>query len=90
MRGLPFAMTGGSLFAHMVREARQDRRRNSICRCCGARIPIHPDRPEQRVRCPLCLRVQHVRPEEETAWRLTATAAEALRRTRSWIRWVGP
>jgi len=52
-------------------------------------MPIYPDRPEQRVRCPSCLRVQRVSPEEETPWRLTASAAEALRRTRSWIRWIG-
>jgi len=52
-------------------------------------MPIQPDRPEQRVRCPSCLRVQHVTPEEEPPWRLTASAAEALRRTRSWIRWIG-
>ena len=89
MRCLPFAMTGGALFTQVLREARQDNRRTSLCRCCGARMPIYPDRPEQRVRCPSCLRVQRVSPEEETPWRLTASAAEALRRTRSWIRWIG-
>jgi hypothetical protein len=89
MRSLPFAMTGGALFTQLIREARQDNRRNTLCRCCGARIPIQPDRSEQRVRCQSCLRVQRVSSEEETPWRLTAGAAEALRRTRSWVRWIG-
>lgn len=90
MRCLPISMAGGPLLAQVIREARQDTRFNGRCRRCGAHMPVRPDRPKQRVRCPSCLRVQDVEPrEEETPWRLTASAAEALRRTRSWIRWVG-
>lgn len=89
MRCLPFTMTGGALLTQVVRESRQNPERSSLCACCGARMPIKLDREDQIVRCPACLRVQRVTAQEETPWRLTAASAEALRRTRSWVRWVG-
>ncbi|HEY1933363.1 MAG TPA: hypothetical protein VGG99_15225 [Acetobacteraceae bacterium] len=50
---------------------------------------ITPDRADRSIRCTSCLRVQRVTSDEEPPWRLTAASAEALRRTRSWVRWVG-
>jgi hypothetical protein len=88
MRCLPFTMTGGALLTQVVREAHQNPNRSSPCACCGARIRIKPDRADQTVRCASCLRVQRVSADEETPWRLTAASAEALRRTRSWVRWI--
>jgi hypothetical protein len=49
---------------------------------------IVPDRADQMVRCPSCLRVQRVTEAGEVPWRLTPASAEALRRTKSWVRWV--
>jgi len=49
---------------------------------------ITPDRSEQMVRCPACLRIQRVTEHGEVPWRLTPASAEALRRTKSWMRWV--
>jgi hypothetical protein len=86
MRCLPFVMTRGPLFAQIIREARQDPRRNSLCSCCGARMLIEPDRTDHTVRCPACARWQRVTVNEEPAWRLSPSSAEALRRTRSWVR----
>ena len=86
MRGLPFAMVSGPLFAQVVREANADPRRTAMCNCCGARIPIQPDRAEQRARCPTCSRWQRVTVGEDMPWRLSAASAEALRRTRRWLR----
>jgi hypothetical protein len=86
MRGLPFAMVSGALFAQVVREANADPRRTTVCNCCGARMPIQPDRAEQSIRCPTCTRWQSVATSEETPWHLSATSAEALRRTRRWLR----
>jgi hypothetical protein len=60
--------------------------RQTLCACCGARMLIKPELLEQTVRCPGCARWQRVMQREETPWHLTAGAAEALRRTRSWIR----
>lgn len=86
MRYLPLVMTRGPLLAEVMRGAAQDPRRRALCGCCGARMLIEPGRAEQTVRCPGCARWQKVAPEEETPWRLTPSAAEALRRTRSWVR----
>lgn len=86
MRGLPFALTRGALLAQIMHDARQDPRRQSLCNCCGARIFMRRDRPDELVRCPACLRPQQVGADAEVAWRLTADSAEALRRTKSWAR----
>jgi hypothetical protein len=86
MRGLPFAMVSGPLFAQVVREANKDPRRTTLCSCCGGRMPIQPDRIEQKVRCPICSRWQPVMLTEEQPWRLSAASAEALRKTRRWLR----
>lgn len=86
MRGLPFAMVSGSLFAEVVREASADARRTSVCNCCGARMPVQPDRGEQTMRCPICARWQRLAVSEEVPWRLSAASAEALRQTCRWLR----
>jgi hypothetical protein len=88
MKYLPLVMTRGALLAQVIRESSQDPRRYRACGCCGARMAIEPDRSEQTVRCPACLRVQSVVERGEAPWRLTPASAEALRRTRSWVRWV--
>jgi hypothetical protein len=51
-------------------------------------MTITPDRSEQIARCPACFRLQRVTEEGEVPWRLTPASAEALRRTKSWVRWV--
>lgn len=86
MRCLPFAMVSGPLFAEVVREASADARRTRVCNCCGARIPIHPDKGEQTMRCPTCARWQQLTVGEEAPWRLSAASAEALRQTCRWLR----
>jgi len=86
MRGIPFALARGALFAQIIRAASEDPRRHSLCRCCGTRMQIQPDRLEQTVRCPGCSRWQRVTVCEEAPWRLSAASVEALRRTRSWVR----
>jgi hypothetical protein len=88
MKYLPLVMTRGPLLAQLIRDAYQDPRRHRLCGCCGARMLIKPDRPEQTVRCPACSRLQRVTVSEEAPWRLTATSAEALRRTARWVRHV--
>jgi len=85
---LPLVMAQGALLAQVVRDHAQDSRRHRPCGCCGAPMAIVPDRSEQTVRCPTCLRVQRVTENCEVPWRLTAASAEALRRTKSWVRWV--
>jgi len=88
MRCLPLIMTRGALLAELIREASADPRRHRACGCCGAQMVITPDRSEQMARCPACLRVQRVTEHGEVPWRLTPAAAEALRRTKSWMRWL--
>jgi DNA-directed RNA polymerase subunit RPC12/RpoP len=86
MKCLPFGMIRGPLFAQILHDAHQDRRRSGLCSCCGARMAVQPDRAEQTVRCPGCARWQRVIVREETPWRLSPAAAEGLRRTKSWLR----
>jgi hypothetical protein len=86
MKCLPLAMTRGPMLAQLIHDAAQDPRCHSVCNCCSARIVIKPDRSDQMVRCPACTLLQRVTVREETPWRLTATSAEALRRTKSWPR----
>jgi hypothetical protein len=88
MRCLPLVMTQGRLLAEVIRESSQDPRRHRACGCCGARMAVAPDRPEQVTRCPACLRSQVVTERGEVPWRLTPASAEALRRTKSWVRWL--
>ncbi len=88
MKCLPLVMTRGSLLAGLVRESARDPRRHKACGCCGAQMTITPDRSEQIARCPACFRLQRVTEEGEVPWRLTPASAEALRRTKSWVRWV--
>ena len=86
MRTFPFSFTFGPELKQTIRAARQDPRRRAGCPSCGATMAIAPDRAEQRVRCPGCWRWQTVAPVEEAPWRLSPDAAEALRRTRRWLR----
>lgn len=86
MKYLPLVMTRGPLLAEVIRGVAQDPRSRALCSCCGARMLISPGRADQTVRCPGCARLQRVTAESETPWRLTPSAAEALRRTRSWLR----
>jgi hypothetical protein len=86
MRSLPFALSFGTDLKQAIRAAAQDPRRRMVCGYCAAAIPIVPDRPDQRVRCPRCWRRQQVAETEEVPWRLSASAAAALRQTRRWLR----
>jgi DNA-directed RNA polymerase subunit RPC12/RpoP len=86
MRYVPLVLARGQMLAQVMRDASGDPRRHSLCACCGARMMIEPERLEQTVRCPACARWQRVVVREEAPWRLTAASAEALRRTRSWVR----
>lgn len=86
MKYLPLVMTRGPLLAEVIRGAAQDPRRRTLCGCCGAQMLIKPELSDQMARCPGCQRWQRVTEIEETPWRLSATSAEALRRTRSWLR----
>lgn len=87
MRYLPLAMTRGPLLSQVIREAHQDPRRQGVCGFCGGRMYLRPERPGEAVRCPACLRMQCIAADGEAPWRLTASAAEALRRTKSWTRY---
>lgn len=86
MKCLPLAFTSGSLLSQVVREARKDPHHQGLCSCCGARIYIRRQRPDEPVRCPACLRLQPADAAAEVPWRLTATSAEALRLIKSWPR----
>ena len=88
MKYLPLVVTRGPLLAQLMLESSQDQQRYRACGCCGARMAIAPDRSEQMTRCPACLRRQRVTEHGEVPWRLTPASAEALRRTKSWVRWV--
>lgn len=86
MRYLPFAFTQGSELARAIRLACEDPSRRSLCGTCGGKILIRPGITGRSVRCPHCWRWQQVTSEQEIPWRLSASAAEALRRTRRWVR----
>ena len=86
MKYLPLVSVRGALLAAAIRDSYQDPRRLCLCTCCGSRMLIKPDLPDQTVRCPACSRLQRVTVSEEAPWRLTATAAEALRQTARWAR----
>jgi hypothetical protein len=88
MRCLPFAMTRGKLLSQLAQEAAKDPGRHVLCGYCGASMRFTPDRRDQPVRCPGCLRLQRMAAVEEVPWRLTASAADALRRTKRWLRCV--
>jgi hypothetical protein len=84
MKYLPFAMTSGPLLARIICEACQDPRQLSRCTGCGTLTFIKSS--DQIVRCPSCARGQRVTVQDEAPWRLTPSAAEALRRTGTWLR----
>ncbi len=86
MRCLPFTLSLGSEFKQVIRSAAQDPRRRALCAYCGGTVAIEPELAVQRVRCPRCWHWQHVSASEEPPWRLSASAAAALRQTRRWMR----
>lgn len=86
MKFLPLAMTKGPLLAEAIRAATPAGRAHGLCGYCGERLMLASDLPRQTVRCPSCMRRQDVCLEEEKPWRLTPGAAEALRRSRTWLR----
>ncbi len=86
MRYLPLAFTLGPELRQAIRSAAQDPRRRASCAYCGGAVTIVPDVPDQRVRCPRCWHWQRICVAEETPWRLSSTAAAALRQTRRWLR----
>ena len=88
MKYLPLVISQGPLLAQLIRDSSRDQQRFRLCGCCGARMTVVADRSAQKARCPACLRLQHVAEDAETPWRLTPASAEALRRTKSWVRWV--
>lgn len=86
MRYLPLALSLGPDLKQAIRSAAQDPRRRAMCGYCGGTVPIAPDLPAQRVRCPRCWHWQRICVVEEAPWRLSASAAAALRQTRRWLR----
>ena len=86
MRSLPFGLSFGPDLKQAIRAAAQDPRRRMLCGYCGGSIPVGADRAGQVVRCPRCWRRQELTATEETPWRLSASAAAALRETRRWLR----
>lgn len=86
MRYLPLVMTRGPLLAEAIRGATQGARSANLCGWCGSRLHTAREGHDQTVQCPGCARLQRLTAQEETPWRLTPSAAEALRRTRSWLR----
>ena len=84
MKYLPFAMTSGPLLARIICEACQDPRHLGRCTGCGTLTFMKSADPA--IRCPGCARGQRVAVQEETPWHLTPSAAEALRRTGTWLR----
>lgn len=83
MKSLPFLMTCGPLLSEVLNEACRDRNRRIVCDTCGALTFVNPD---HTARCFACSRVQRLDVPEEVPWRLTPAAAEALRRTGTWLR----
>ncbi|MDE2582526.1 MAG: hypothetical protein KGL52_12905 [Rhodospirillales bacterium] len=86
MRYLPLSLSLGPELRQVMRAAAQDPRGRAFCGYCGGALRIPPSRPGQRVCCPGCWRWQEACVAEETPWRLSASAAAALRQTRRWLR----
>ncbi len=87
MKYLPLAMTKGPLLAEAIRSAVRGAGRSGLCGWCGTAIPALGR--SHAAQCPACARFQHTMDVEETPWRLTPSSAEALRRTRTWLRRLG-
>ncbi len=88
MRYLPLAFIRSSELEGVIRAASAGPQQRVLCAICGGRVPIRPDRATQTVRCPHCWRRQQVTADVATPWRLSESAAIALRRTRSWARHI--
>ncbi|HVZ10731.1 hypothetical protein [Rhodopila sp.] len=88
MKYLPLAMTRGVLLAEAIRGSVAGAPASGLCGWCGSAIPAGLARAGRIVRCPGCARRQAVPAVEEVPWRLDAASAEALRRTRTWLRRV--
>jgi hypothetical protein len=85
MKYLPLVMTRGPLLAEAM-QATALGDHAILCGYCGARTVSASASRRQRVQCPGCLRRLHIEAPEETPWRLTPLAADALRRSRTWLR----
>ena len=85
MKYLPLIISRGPLLAEAVRFANGAGRPHALCGYCGSQIPASVAN-RQIAQCPACLRRQRIDVPEETPWRLTPNAAEALRRSRTWLR----
>src|SRR5689334_16147842 len=81
MKYLPIAMIRGPLLGEVIRGAARNRSSHCLCGWCGTSLRSAPERGDQIVQCPGCARQQHVTTQMEESWRLTPSAAEALRRT---------
>jgi hypothetical protein len=88
MKYLPLAMIRGPLLGEVIRGAALNGCSHCLCGWCGTSLRSTPERGDQTVQCPGCARQQRVTTQREEPWRLTPSAAEALRRTRSWLRRV--
>jgi hypothetical protein len=88
MRYLPLAFIRSSELGRAIRSASADPQRRAPCGTCGGWMPIRPEQAAQTVRCPHCWRRQHVTADTGTPWRLSEAAAAALRRTRTWARYI--
>jgi hypothetical protein len=86
MRYLPLIMARGPLLAEAMRFAVATDRPHPLCGYCGTQIPAAAAHRQKKAQCPACLRRQTIDVPEETPWRLTPNAAEALRRSRTWLR----
>lgn len=86
MRYLPIARIRTPLLSEVLQGAADDRRGRTVCGWCGTRAPIKAGPSGPEARCPCCARPQRIADEDERPWRLDPASAEALRRTRQWLR----
>lgn len=86
MKYLPLAMTKGPLLAEAIRSAVRGASRSGLCGWCGTAIPAVGAKRGRAAQCPGCARFQDTMVAEDPPWRLTPASAEALRRTRTWLR----
>ncbi len=84
MKYLPIGRIRAPLLAEVIQAAADDPRGRIVCGWCGTRVRVGPAGRETR--CPGCARQQSVADADERPWRLDPASAEALRRTRQWLR----
>jgi tRNA(Ile2) C34 agmatinyltransferase TiaS len=86
VRYLPITRIRAPLLAEVIQGAADDPRGRTLCGWCGTRMRIGPGPAGREARCPCCARQQRGADKEELPWRLDPASAEALRRTRRWLR----